>query len=71
MTIFGLEPSEPMHDGWTPLEATAVVKCLDEDGNLVFAIRSTETLTDWEAFAMLELAARAQARDVLEGFEPG
>lgn len=64
--IFGLEPSSSLPENWTPLDAVAVVKCLDEDGNLAFVIRSTETLSDWECFGLLELAAKGQARDILK-----
>ena len=68
--IFGLETSEPtLPDNWTPLDAVAVIKCLDEKSELAFVIRSTETLSDWECFGLLELAAKTQAQSILEGFE--
>jgi hypothetical protein len=69
--IFGLEPSEPLPAGWTPLDAVAVVKALDEDGELAFAVRSTVTLSDWECFALLRLAASVQEREIMEGFDDG
>ena len=68
--IFGLETSEPnLPDNWTPLDAVAVIKCLDENGDLSFVIRSTASLSDWECFGLLELSARSQAEAVLDGFE--
>jgi len=68
--IFGLETSEPeLPPKWTPLEAVAVIKCLDEEGNLGFVIRSTESLSPWECFGLLELAAKSQAKDIVDGFE--
>lgn len=67
--IFGLESSTSLPDNWTPLDAVAVVKCLDEDGNLSYVIRSTETLSDWECFGLLEIAAKSQARSILNDIE--
>lgn len=70
MTIFGLETSNPdLPKGWVPLDAVAVVKCLDEDGNPSFVIRSTKYLTDWEAYGLLEIAAKSQANEILENIE--
>jgi hypothetical protein len=67
--IFGLEPSAELPPNWTPLDAVAVVKCLDEDGSLSFVIRSTKTLSDWECFGLLELAARSQANTIVHNIE--
>lgn len=67
--IFGLKTSEPFPEGWTPIEAVAVLKCLDDEGQLAFVLRSTQTLTDWECFALLQLAAESQKREIVEGFE--
>jgi hypothetical protein len=68
--IFGLKTStENLPDGWTPLEAVAVVKCLDENGMPAFCIRMTETLLTWESFGLLQLAADVQERDCLANFE--
>lgn len=67
--IFGLTTSEPFPENWTPLEGVAVVKCLDHEGNLAFLIRSTPDLTDWECYGLLEIAAAAEKRDILDNFE--
>jgi hypothetical protein len=68
--IFGLVTSNPeLPANWMPLEAVAVLKCLDEDGQVGFVIRSTATLSNWECFGLLALAARAQERDILAEFE--
>lgn len=67
--IFGLEPSSELPENWTPLDAVAVVKCLDEDGDLAFVIRSTETLSNWECFGLLEMAAKCQANDILNDIQ--
>lgn len=70
--IFNLTTSEPeLPENWTPLEAVAVIKCLDEEGSPCFAIRSTETLSGWEAVGLLEVAAKAQINDILGDMEDG
>jgi hypothetical protein len=67
--IFGLETTDNLPENWTPLDAVAIVKCLDENGNLSFVIRSTRTLSDWECFGLLEIAARTQANSILVNIE--
>lgn len=53
--IFGLEaPGLP--DGWTPLEACAVVKALDENGIVRLALRYTQGVSTWEALGMVRAA---------------
>jgi len=69
--IFGLQTSDPLPERWTPFEAVAVLKCLDEEGNVVFCVRSTETLTDMECFALLSITAQNQAQSIIDGFEDG
>lgn len=70
MSIFGLKTStKDLPPGWTPLDAVAVIKCLDEDGVPCFCIRTTETLLTWEAYALLELAATTQKADCIANFE--
>lgn len=67
--IFGLETTHKLPENWTPLEAVAVVKCLDENGELGFVIRSTATLSTWECYGLLDLAAKSQANTVLSNIE--
>lgn len=67
--IFGLSTSHPLPEKWTPLDAVCVVKCLDDNGDLSFVIRSTKTLSDWECFGLLEIAARSQANGILNNIE--
>lgn len=69
--IFGLVTSSDLPERWTPLDGIAIIKCLDEEGNLTFCIRSTETLTDMEAYGMLAIAAQTQAESIIDGFEDG
>lgn len=67
--IFGLEPSHNLPENWTPIDAVAVVKCLNEDGELTFMISSTETLSDWECYGLLEIAAKSQENAILQNLE--
>lgn len=53
-----LEVVKDLPEGWTPLEMVAVVKCLDEDGDLALAWRSTNGITPWEAVGMLHFATQ-------------
>lgn len=62
-TIYSLD-LEPMPEGWTPLEAFAVIKCLDEDGEVALLTRSTEGIRSWDAVGMLTAALDIQ-RDML------
>jgi len=66
--IYGLE-AEPFPEGWTPLDAVAVIKCLDQEGNTAFLIRSTSTLSDWECYGLLSIAAAQEKKEILDNFE--
>lgn len=57
--IFGLA-SDAMPEGWVPLEAVCVVKCLDEDGETALLVRTTEGLRVWDATGMLVLGLDVQ-----------
>lgn len=65
-TIFGLEPDNTIEDNWTPLEAIAVVKCIDEDGTVRLSFRVTKTLSQWEAIGMLRTAEAVYLNDILQ-----
>lgn len=67
--IFGLKPQNDFPKNWTPLEAVAVVKALDEEGNLSFIISSTPTLGDVECLGYLTVAAKQQEKYILDGME--
>jgi hypothetical protein len=61
--------TDQLPDNWTPLEAVAIIKCLDESGSLSYAVKSTDGLTGFECYAMLSVIAQSQARDLLDNFE--
>lgn len=54
--------SDLVPEGYTPLEITYAVKCLDPEGHVDLFIGSTETLNPWERVGMLT-AALDDARD--------
>jgi len=70
MEILGLETSEPIPENFIPLDAIAIVKGL-EDGELTVFIRSTETLTDFEALGLLDAAHAQQQKEILDNMESG
>ena len=68
--IFGLEPHEPLPEHWTPLEAIAIVKCLDADGDTALVLTSTEALSCWEAAGMLQSALDLERDAMRSMFAP-
>ncbi|MBO0863449.1 MAG: hypothetical protein J2P16_00045 [Mycobacterium sp.] len=70
-TIFGLPLSRPWPQNWTPLEAVAVVKCLDDEGSLALNLMCTPGLTEWESVGMLTAARSVQLDDLDEAFIEG
>jgi hypothetical protein len=66
VSVFGLDTYAELPEGWTPLEAVVVVKCLDEGGEVKMFHTATESINSWEALGMardLEL----QLEDGLRG----
>lgn len=66
--IFGLDAQE-LPEGYTPLEATAVVKALDETGGVSLVVRSTSSLNAWESLGMLDAAAASARADIVAAFD--
>lgn len=62
---------EPPPEGWTPLEAVAVVKCLDEAGGMALITRFSDGVTSWEAIGMMTVAADLERDKVLDAFRDG
>jgi putative intracellular protease/amidase len=67
-SLFGLTPSYPLPDGFTPLEAVAAVKCLDEAGHLTLIVLGTPDLTLWERVGMLQAAWDQSRESLLDSF---
>jgi hypothetical protein len=66
--IFGLETEHPLPDGWTAIEAVAVVKCINEDAKPALVLAATPSLSSWEALGMLEAGRDTTAADLRECF---
>lgn len=65
--LLGL-PVLDLPEGFVALEATAVIKCLDEDGAVALTVRSTNSLSSWESLGMLRAAARTTEDELAAGF---
>lgn len=52
-------------EGYVPVEAVAVIKCLDDQGNLTIAVRTSSGVMAWEAVGML-ISASDMARADLQ-----
>lgn len=63
--IYGLTAKD-LPEGWTPLEATCIIKCLTESGGVALATRSTDGLYTWDRIGMLR-AALLTDEDALKG----
>jgi hypothetical protein len=68
-TIFGLEPKDELPEGSTPVDAIAIVKYLDKDGDMSLQLTSTRSLSSWEALGMATAAAASYKNDLVENFE--
>lgn len=58
--IFGLDCEDPIPDGYVLLEAFAVIKVLDEDGDPSLLVRHTPACDAVMAVGMLTLALEEQ-----------
>lgn len=67
-TIYGLAVRSPPPAGSIPLEAVAVVKCLDGEGEPFLQLVTTENLSSWEALGMLSAACRATEDELVANF---
>ena len=67
--VYGLEAA-PLPEGYVPLEAAVVLKCLDEDGDTVLLTRTTSTLALWDRIGMLTCALDTDRETMRNGFEP-
>lgn len=65
--VYGLE-APPLPDGWTPLEAVTVVKCLDADGSAALVSKVTDGLSMWECVGMLSAVLDSQRADIQRCF---
>ena len=60
--IYGLH-ADPMPAGYVPLEAITVLKCLDDEGDVVIVSRATSGLKVWDHVGLLTVALDAFRQD--------
>lgn len=65
-----LEFRNVMPSNVTPLESVAMVKCLDENGEVTWFLMLTENLNLMESYGMLMSATILSEDSVREGFRP-
>jgi hypothetical protein len=53
-------------DGWTPLEALCMIKCLDEDGKPKWAMRLSEGINEEELLGAMVIHTDLLKRDMLD-----
>lgn len=68
MELAGLN-TEPLPDNWTPLDAIAVIKCLDEEGETALVLRTSDGLRVWDSVGLLTVALDTQRQTAQDMFE--
>lgn len=66
MQLAGLD-AQDLPEHWTPLDAIAVIKCLDEDGETALVVRTSDGLRVWDSVGLLTVALdteRERAQDM-------
>lgn len=69
MEILGMKLRDELEEGVIPIDAVVLVKFLDSEGNMGVHLTTTETLTDFEAFGLLKIAASVQKQSILKNWE--
>ena len=65
MDVGGVEVVD-LPDGWTGLEVVAAFKCLNEDGEVCYVVRTSDALQGMEAVGMLRAACRQQEDSIAD-----
>lgn len=68
MSVYGLD-LDPLPENWTPIEATVIVKCLDQDGVLALVTRHTKGITSWEVVGLLTASLDTERADLQSSFQ--
>lgn len=55
-TVYGMEPDVPLPEGWQPVGAITVVRCIDPDGKRRIVTVYAGDVMAWEALAMVGVA---------------
>jgi hypothetical protein len=59
-----------LRESWTPLEAVLMIKCLDDAGEVRWAMRSTAGLNSEELLGAMILRTDMLRQDMLDAYEP-
>jgi hypothetical protein len=66
-SAFGLR-FDSLRPGWTPLAGAILVKCLDEDGDVTWAFRTTADMNDEELLGALTVRTELSRRALVDAF---
>lgn len=66
--LFGMEIRD-LPEGWTALEYCAVIKCLDETGDMALAFRFSPGTTTWDRVGMLRSAEATELVDLTQKWQ--
>ena len=59
----------PLPDGWTPMEAFILVKCMDEGGDSSWSFRTTNPLNLEELLGVLTVHAELLKQKLVDGWD--
>jgi len=60
----------PLPEGWTPVDTVSMVKCLDEDGQVMWSVRSTPGMSMEEVLGALISRTDLLRKAILADYEP-
>ncbi|MDP9396166.1 MAG: hypothetical protein M3Q27_18675 [Actinomycetota bacterium] len=66
--VRGLRAAWPLPEGWTPVAAIFLIKCLDKDGEPTWAFRMTDGLSEEELLGALTIRMELLKTDLLEQY---
>ncbi|MCA1822712.1 MAG: hypothetical protein ABR520_10750 [Mycobacteriales bacterium] len=58
----------PLPDGWSPVSAIALIRCVDQDGDAVWAFRTTPGLDEEELLGALTVRTDLLRKELLEAY---
>lgn len=65
--LYGLSV-HPLPQGWTPMAAIVLIKCIDEDGEPTWAFRTTDGLNEEELLGALTVRTDLLRRELLDSY---
>lgn len=67
--VLGL-PLIALPQGWTPVDAVVVAKCIDPDGRMQLTVRYTDGLALWDVLGLLASATCTTEADMVGAWKP-